>query len=144
MALKITRTGSATWSGGLKDGRGSISTESGALKEQPYGFAMRFEGVRGSNPEELIAAAHASCFTMALSLVLEQAGFKATRMHTNAAVTIEQVQGGFAITSSQLTLEAQIPGIDEARFQSLAVTAKESCPVSKLLKAEISLNAKLT
>ncbi|HVY83038.1 MAG TPA: OsmC family protein [Steroidobacteraceae bacterium] len=144
MALKITRTGSATWTGGLKDGRGSISTESGALKEQPYGFAMRFEGVRGSNPEELIAAAHASCFTMALSLVLEQAGFKATRMQTNAAVTIEQVQEGFAITSSRLTLEAQIPGIDDARFQSLAATAKESCPVSKLLKAEISLSAKLT
>jgi osmotically inducible protein OsmC len=141
--MKIKRTGSATWSGGLKDGRGSISTESGALKEQPYGFAMRFEGVRGSNPEELIAAAHASCFTMALSLILEQAGFKATRMDTNAAVTIEQVEGGFSITSSQLTLKAQIPGIDDAEFQSLAATAKANCPVSKVLKAEISLDAKL-
>jgi osmotically inducible protein OsmC len=143
LAMKIKRTGSATWSGGLKDGRGSISTESGALKEQPYGFAMRFEGVRGTNPEELIAAAHASCFTMALSLILEQAGFKATRMDTNAAVTIEQVEGGFSITSSQLTLEAQIPGIDDAKFQSLAATAKANCPVSKVLKTEISLDAKL-
>ena len=141
--MKIKRTGSATWSGGLKDGRGSISTESGALNEQPYGFAMRFEGVRGSNPEELIAAAHASCFTMALSLILEQAGFKATRMDTNAVVTLEQVDGGFSITSSQLALKAQIPGIDDAKFQSLAATAKANCPVSKLLKAEISLDAKL-
>jgi lipoyl-dependent peroxiredoxin len=141
--MKIKRTGSATWSGGLKDGRGSISTESGALKEQPYGFAMRFEGVRGSNPEELIAAAHASCFTMALSLILEQAGFEATRMDTNAVVTLEQVDGGFSITSSQLTLKAQIPGIDDAKFQTLAATAKANCPVSKLLKAEISLDAKL-
>jgi lipoyl-dependent peroxiredoxin len=141
--MKIKRTGSATWSGGLKDGRGSISTESGALKEQPYGFAMRFEGVRGSNPEELIAAAHASCFTMALSLVLEQAGFKATRMDTNAVVSLEQVEGGFSITSSALTLEAQIPNIDDAKFQTLAASAKANCPVSKLLKAEISLDAKL-
>src|SRR5262245_24487591 len=143
MAVKIKRTGSATWSGGLKDGRGSISTESGALKEQPYGFAMRFEGVRGSNPEELIAAAHASCFTMALSLILEQAGFKATKMDTNAVVTLEQADGGFSITSSQLTLKAQIPNIDDAQFQQLAATAKANCPVSKLLKAEISLDAKL-
>jgi lipoyl-dependent peroxiredoxin len=143
MAVKIKRTGSATWSGGLKDGRGSISTESGALKEQPYGFAMRFEGVRGSNPEELIAAAHASCFTMALSLILEQAGFKATRMDTNAVVTLEQVEGGFSITSSQLTLKAQIPGIDDAKFQGLAATAKANCAISKVLKTEISLDAKL-
>jgi lipoyl-dependent peroxiredoxin len=141
--MKITRTGSATWSGGLKDGRGAISTESGALKEQPYGFAMRFEGVRGTNPEELIGAAHAGCFTMALSLILEQAGFKATRMDTTAAVTIEQVSGGFSIPSVALTLKAQIPGIDKAKFQELANAAKANCPVSKLLKAEISLDATL-
>jgi lipoyl-dependent peroxiredoxin len=141
--MKIKRTGSATWSGGLKDGRGAISTESGALKEQPYGFAMRFEGVRGTNPEELIGAAHAGCFTMALSLTLEQAGFKATRMDTTAAVTLEQVAGGFSITAVALTLSAQIPGIDEARFQELASSAKANCPVSKLMKAEISLDAKL-
>lgn len=141
--MKIKRTGSARWSGGLKDGRGALSTESGALKEQPYGFAMRFEGVRGTNPEELIAAAHAGCFTMALSLVLEQAGFKATRMDTNAVVTLEQQDGGFAITTVALSLSAEIPGIDDAKFQSLAAQAKASCPVSKLLKAEISLDAKL-
>jgi osmotically inducible protein OsmC len=141
--MTIKRTGSATWSGGLKDGRGSISTESGALKEQPYGFAMRFEGVRGTNPEELLAAAHAGCFTMALSLILEQAGFKATRMDTNAVVALEQVEGGFSITSSALTLKAQIPNIDAAKFQQLAATAKANCPVSKLFKAEISLDAKL-
>lgn len=141
--MKIKRSGSATWSGGLKDGRGSISTESGALKEQPYGFAMRFEGVRGSNPEELIAAAHASCFTMALSFILEQAGFKATRLDTNAVVTLEQVEGGFSISASQLTLKAQIPNIDDSKFQTLAATAKANCAVSKLLKTEISLEAKL-
>jgi osmotically inducible protein OsmC len=141
--MKIKRTGSATWSGGLKDGRGAISTESGALEEQPYGFAMRFEGVRGTNPEELIAAAHAGCFTMALSLTLEQAGFKATRMDTSAVVALEQVEGGFSITAVQLTLKAQIPNIDDAKFQSLAASAKANCPVSKLLKAEISLDAKL-
>ncbi len=142
--MKIKRTGSATWSGGLKDGRGAISTESGALKEQPYGFAMRFEGVRGTNPEELIGAAHAGCFTMALSLTLEQAGFKATRMDTTAAVTLEQVAGGFSITAVQLTLRAQIPDIDDTKFQALAAGAKANCPVSKLFKAEISLDAKLS
>ena len=141
--MKIKHSGSAQWSGGLKDGRGAISTESGALKEQPYGFAMRFEGVRGTNPEELIAAAHAGCFTMALSLTLEQAGFKATRMDTNAVVTLEQVEGGFSITAVALTLKAQIPNIDDAKFQTLAASAKANCPVSKLLKAEISLDAKL-
>jgi lipoyl-dependent peroxiredoxin len=141
--MKIKRTGSATWSGGLKDGRGAISTESAALKDQPYGFAMRFEGVRGTNPEELIAAAHAGCFTMALSLTLEQAGFKATRMDTTCAITLEQVAGGFSITASQLTLKAQIPNIDDEKFQALAAGAKANCPVSKLLKAEISLDAQL-
>ena len=141
--MKIKHSGSAQWSGGLKDGRGAISTESGALKEQPYGFAMRFEGVRGTNPEELIAAAHAGCFTMALSLTLEQAGFKATRMDTNAVVTLEQVEGGFSITAVALTLKAQIPNIDDAKFQTLAASAKANCPVSKLFKAEISLDAKL-
>ena len=141
--MKIKHSGSAQWSGGLKDGRGAISTESGALKEQPYGFAMRFEGVRGTNPEELIAAAHAGCFTMALSLTLEQAGFKATRMDTNAVVTLEQVEGGFSITAVALTLKAQIPNIDDTKFQQLAASAKANCPVSKLFKAEISLDAKL-
>jgi len=141
--MKINRSGSAVWSGGLKDGKGAISTQSGALDAHPYGFAMRFEGVPGSNPEELIAAAHASCFTMALSLILGEAGLTAEKMETNAVVTLEQKDGGFAITASKLSLKATIPGTDDAQFQSLAAKAKENCPVSKLLNAEISLDAEL-
>jgi lipoyl-dependent peroxiredoxin len=141
--MKITRTGSAAWQGGLKDGKGSISTESGALKAYPYGFATRFEGARGSNPEELIAAAHASCFTMALSLILGNAGFVAEQMDTKAAVTIAQVGEGFEITRSHLTLRAKIPGIDQAKFAELTGMAKAGCPVSKVLKTEISLDASL-
>jgi osmotically inducible protein OsmC len=141
--MKITRTGSAAWQGGLKDGKGSISTQSGALSAYPYGFASRFEGVKGSNPEELIAAAHASCFTMALSLILGNAGLTAEQMDTKAAVTIEQVGEGFEITSSHLTLRAKIPGIDQAKFAELTGMAKAGCPVSKLLKTEITLDASL-
>ncbi|MET0360134.1 MAG: OsmC family protein [Sphingobium sp.] len=141
--MKINRSGSAIWSGGLKDGKGSISTQSGALSAQPYGFATRFEGVPGSNPEELIAAAHASCFTMALSLILGEAGLTAEKMETVAVVTLEQQDGGFAITVSKLSLKATIPGVDDAQFQELAAKAKANCPVSKLLKAEISLEAEL-
>ncbi|QXQ05715.1 OsmC family protein [Sphingosinicellaceae bacterium] len=141
--MKIDRKGSAEWSGGLKDGRGSITTASGALSAYPYGFASRFEGVAGSNPEELIAAAHAACFTMAMSLALGDAGFKADKMDTSAKVTLEQVDGGFAITASALTLTATIPGIDQATFDAVAAGAKANCPVSKLLKAEITLDAKL-
>ena len=141
--MKITRTGSAAWQGGLKDGKGSISTESGALKAYPYGFATRFEGARGSNPEELIGAAHASCFTMALSLILGNAGFVAEQMDTKAAVTIAQVGEGFEIVSSHLTLRAKIPGIDQAKFAELTGMAKAGCPVSKVLKTEISLDASL-
>jgi lipoyl-dependent peroxiredoxin len=141
--MKIKRNGSAAWQGGIKDGKGTISTESGALKSYPYGFASRFEGQRGSNPEELIGAAHASCFTMALSLILGEAGLKAEQMDTTAEVTLEQVEGGFAITAIKLTLKARIPGADDATFQSLAAKAKAGCPVSKLLKTEISLVAEL-
>jgi osmotically inducible protein OsmC len=141
--MKIKRKGSAAWQGGIKDGKGSISTESGALKEYPYGFASRFEGQRGSNPEELIAAAHASCFTMALSKILEEAKLKAERMDTSAEVTLEQVGDGWAITTSHLTLKAKVPGADQATFASLAAKAKAGCPVSKLLKAEITLDASL-
>lgn len=141
--MKINRSGSAVWSGGLKDGKGAISTQSGALDAHPYGFAMRFEGVPGTNPEELIAAAHASCFTMALSLILGEAGLTAEKMETNAVVTLEQQEGGFAITSSKLTLRATIPGASEEQFQELAAKAKANCPVSKLLTAEISLSAEL-
>jgi osmotically inducible protein OsmC len=144
MDMQINRKGSAAWSGGLKDGRGAISTESGALDAYPYGFASRFEGQKGSNPEELIGAAHAACFTMALSLILGEAGLKAERMETSAVVTIEQVADGFAITASRLTLEATIPGIDQARFEELTAKAKAGCPVSKLLNTEITLEARLT
>jgi osmotically inducible protein OsmC len=115
--------GSAAWSGGIKDGKGSISTKSGALQAYPYGFASRFEGKPGSNPEELIGAAHAACFTMALSLILGEAGLTAERMETTAEVTLDKVSDGFAITAFRLTLEAKIPGADDARFQELAAKA---------------------
>src|SRR5436305_6530950 len=141
--MKIKRKGSASWQGGLKDGRGAISTESGALAAYPYGFAARFEGQRGTNPEELIAAAHAGCFTMALSLILGQANLTAERMDTSSEVTLEQVEGGYAITAVHLTLKAKVPGADRATFEKLAATAKAGCPVSKLLKAEITLDATL-
>src|SRR5271169_1029688 len=114
--MKIKRTGSAVWQGGIKDGKGAITTESGALSAYPYGFASRFEGQRGSNPEELIGAAHASCFTMALSLILGEAKLTAERMDTSAQVALEQVPGGYAISSVHLTLKAKIPGADQATF----------------------------
>ena len=141
--MKINRSGSAVWSGGLKDGKGAISTQSGALNAYPYGFASRFEGVPGSNPEELIGAAHAACFTMALSMILGEAGLSAEKMETTAVVTLEQQEGGFAVTASKLTLKAKIPGADEAAFQELAGKAKANCPISKLLDTQIGLDAEL-
>jgi osmotically inducible protein OsmC len=142
--LKIDRRASAGWEGGLKDGRGSISTGSGALKDQPYGFASRFEGVAGTNPEELLGAAHAGCFTMAMSLILGEAGYKAERMDTTAEVTIEQVEGGFAITAIKLNLRARIPNIEARQFRELADKGKAGCPVSKALAAvPITLDAEL-
>jgi osmotically inducible protein OsmC len=141
--MKIKRHGSATWQGGIKDGKGSISTESGALKGYPYGFASRFEGMPGTNPEELIAAAHAGCFTMALSLILGESNLTAELMETSAEVTLQQVEGGYAITAVHLTLKAKIPGADQATFEKLANKAKAGCPVSKLLKADITLDTSL-
>jgi lipoyl-dependent peroxiredoxin len=141
--MKIKRRGSAQWSGGIKDGKGAISTESGALKEYPYGFASRFEGKPGTNPEELLGAAHAGCFTMALSLILGEAKLTATQMDTTAEVALEQVEGGYAITSVHLMLRAKIPGADQATFEQLAAKAKAGCPVSKLFKTEITLDAAL-
>jgi osmotically inducible protein OsmC len=135
--------GSAVWSGGIKDGKGAISTKSGALKEYPYGFASRFEGKPGTNPEELIGAAHAGCFTMALSLILGEAGLTAEKMETQADVTLEKQADGFAITAVHLTLKAKIPGADDAKFQELAAKAKAGCPVSKLFKTNITLDAML-
>lgn len=136
--------GTAVWHGGIKDGKGAISTASGALKEAPYGFSSRFEGKPGTNPEELIGAAHAGCFTMALSLILGEAGLVAETMDTKATVTLEKVEGGYAITSVHLVLVATIPGTTEAAFQDLAAKAKAGCPVSKLLNATITLDASLT
>jgi lipoyl-dependent peroxiredoxin len=137
------RTASARYVGFGKDGRGSISTQSGVLTDQFYGFATRFENEKGTNPEELIAAAHASCFTMALSFALFRAGFTEGQLDTSAAVTLEQSDGGFTITRSDLTLKAQVPGIAPEQFDELAAGAKANCPVSKLLNAEISLTAEL-
>lgn len=141
--MKINRKGSAGWKGGLKDGRGALSTESGALDKYPYGFASRFEGQKGSNPEELLAAAHAGCFTMALSLILGEAGLTADSMDTTATVTLEKLDTGFTITAIHLKLEAKIPGTDDAAFQELAAKAKANCPVSKVMNAEITLDAAL-
>ena len=135
--------GSAVWSGGLKDGKGAISTKSGALKDYPYGFTARFEGKSGTNPEELLGAAHAGCFTMALSAILGEAGLKADKMETQADVTLVKQDDGFAITKVHLTLKAKIPGADNTKFQELAGKAKAGCPVSKLFKAEITLDASL-
>jgi len=141
--MAIKRTGSAVWQGGIKDGRGAISTESGALSAYPYGFSSRFEGQRGSNPEELIGAAHASCFTMALSLILGEAQLTAERMETTAAVALEKVEDGYAITSVHLSLKAKVPGADLAKLEELANKAKAGCPVSKLFNTKISLETTL-
>lgn len=141
--MQIHRSASVEWTGGLKDGRGAISTQSGALAAYPYGFGSRFEGVPGSNPEELIGAAHSACFTMALTLVLGEAGYRADKLETRAVVTLAQGDGGFAIPAIALTLSATIPGIEPEAFTTLANAAKANCPVSKLLRAEISLDATL-
>jgi osmotically inducible protein OsmC len=141
----MQKTASAKWHGGIKDGQGTISTQTGVLRDAPYGFASRFEGGPGTNPEELIGAAHAGCFTMAFSLFLTEAGFKADSIETKSTVTLEKVGEGFSITACQLDMTATIPGIDQATFEKLATGAKENCPVSKLFanNAKITLNAKL-
>lgn len=141
--MTIKKTGSAVWQGGLKDGKGQVSTQSGVLKDVPYNFGQRFEGAAGSNPEELIGAAHASCFSMALSLMLGEAGLTPERIATEATVSLEQGEDGFSITAVHLDTTATIPGADEAAFQDAANKAKEGCPVSKLLNASITLSATL-
>ncbi|MES2625088.1 MAG: OsmC family protein [Pseudomonadota bacterium] len=141
--MQINKNGSAHWEGGLKDGSGTVSTESGALAEHPYGFKSRFEGVKGTNPEELIGAAHAACFTMAMSKALGDAGLVADSLDTSARVTLEQEGDGFTITAVHLTHKAKIPGADQATFDKLATKVKAACPVSKVLNAAISLNATL-
>jgi osmotically inducible protein OsmC len=134
---------SAHWSGGIKDGQGSISTDTGVLREAPYGFRSRFEDGPGTNPEELIAAAHAGCFSMALSLGLGNAGLTADSIDTRAAVTLDKDGDGFSITAVHLVCKAKVPGADAASFEKIAQETKLACPVSKVLKAAITLEATL-
>lgn len=139
----MKRKASAVWQSGLQDGKGSISTDSGVLKDTQYSFATRFENGIGTNPEELIAAAHAGCFSMALSAELGNAGIKAERIATTATVTLDKADGGFAITAVHLDLVARIPGGDKTAFDTAVASAKTGCPVSKVLKATITLDARL-
>jgi osmotically inducible protein OsmC len=139
----MIRKAQAVWRGTGRDGDGDLSTDSGVLAKTPYSFRTRFEEEPGTNPEELIAAAHAGCFTMALAFQLQAAGFTPTELSTEAAVTLEKEGDGFRISRSALTLTAQVPGIDQARFDELAKKAETGCPVSKVLDAEITLQATL-
>ena len=140
----MIRKARAQWRGTGKDGNGDLTTDSGVLSQTPYSYKTRFESERGTNPEELIAAAHAGCFTMALAFQLQTAGFTPTELTTEAAVTLEKDDGGFRVSRSALKLDAQVPEIDQAKFQELAKAAKDGCPISKLLKADITLEARLS
>ncbi len=139
----MQRNASAHWSGGLKDGKGTLTAPSGVLKNTPYSFATRFESQPGTNPEELVAAAHAGCFSMALSAQLGNAGMTAQAIDTTATVTLDKVEGGFAVTTVHLQVRAKIPGADKAKFDQAAKNAKEGCPISKLLNAKITMDAQL-
>ncbi|HEY3781649.1 MAG TPA: OsmC family protein [Fimbriimonadaceae bacterium] len=140
----MIRNANAVWEGGLKDGHGKISTDSGVLNDSQYSFSTRFENGIGTNPEELIAAAHAGCFSMALSAQLGGMGITPESIATTASVTLEKVEGGFGITKIHLDVTAKIPGVDEAKFAEAASNAKAGCPVSKVLSgAEITMDAKL-
>ena len=139
----MQRKASAVWQGGIKDGKGSLTTASGVLSAAPYSFGTRFEGAPGTNPEELIAAAHAGCFSMALSLMLGEAGIRPERIDTEAAVSLEKTDGGFSITKVHLEVNVRAPGADRAKFEAAAAKAKTGCPVSKVLNATITMNAKL-
>jgi osmotically inducible protein OsmC len=139
----MKRSGRAVWRGGLKDGKGTVSTDSGILSNTPYDFRMRFENEKGTNPEELVAAAHAACFSMALSLILGNEGMTAESIETKATVTLDQVDGGFAVTSSHLDTTVKIPGADKAKFEKAVEAAKTGCPISKLLNAKITMDARL-
>ena len=140
----MIRKAKAVWKGTGRDGTGSLTTDSGVLSSSPYSFKTRFEGEPGTNPEELIAAAHAGCFTMALAFQLQAAGFTPDELTTEAAVSLVPDGPGFKIDKSHLTLRAAIPGIDRARFDELAGAAEKGCPVSRLMNAEITLDAALT
>lgn len=139
----MKRKASAEWNGGLKDGKGRISTDSGVLKEAAYSFGTRFENGIGTNPEELIAAAHAGCFTMALSGQLGAAGMTADSIHTVATVTMDKLEAGWTVTGIHLDVTAKIPGADPEKFQTAARNAETGCPISRLLKAPITMDAKL-
>jgi lipoyl-dependent peroxiredoxin len=139
----MIRKANAVWRGTGRAGTGDLSTDSGVLANTPYSFKTRFENEKGTNPEELIAAAHAGCFTMALAFGLQGAGFTPTELRTEAAVTLEQDGKGFRISRSALTLRAKVPDLDEAKFAELTKDAEKNCPVSKVLNAEITLDAKL-
>ena len=139
----MKRKASAEWNGGLKDGKGTISTESGVLRETQYSFSTRFENGVGTNPEELIAAAHAGCFSMALSGQLGNANLKADSIRTTATVTMEKTEAGFTVTAVHLDVAAKVPGASADAFQTAASNAKSGCPISRLLKAEITMNARL-
>ena len=139
----FTRTANAQWQGTGKDGEGALSTQSGVLAATPYGFNTRFGDTKGTNPEELLAASHAGCFTMALAFALQQAGYTPTNIATTAAVTIESDNPGFKISKSALKLEASVPNISREEFQKIAEGAKAGCPISKVLKADVSLDWKL-
>ena len=139
----MQRKASAVWQGGLKDGKGSISTDSGVLKQTQYSFSTRFENGVGTNPEELLAAAHAGCFTMALSAQLGSAGITPESLETTASLTLDKLDAGWTITKVHLDVAARIPGVDKAAFDKAAENAKAGCPVSRLLKAEITMTARL-
>jgi osmotically inducible protein OsmC len=139
----MVRKASAVWKGSLKEGKGIVSTDSGVLSNTPYSFSTRFEDAKGTNPEELIAAAHAGCFAMALSAQLGNAGITPESLEVTAAVTLEKTDAGFTVTKSQLDLTARIPGADKAAFDKAAEAAKSGCPISRLLKADITLTSRL-
>ena len=139
----MKRNGSAVWRGGLKDGKGTVSTDSGVLSNTQYSFSTRFEDGKGTNPEELIAAAHAGCFSMALSAQLGNAGMTAEQIQTTASVSLDKTDGGFAITAIHLDVRAKIPGADKQAFETAANNAKSGCPVSKVLNATITMDARL-
>ena len=139
----MQRNGSAHWSGGLKDGKGTISTASGVLNGTQYSFGTRFENGSGTNPEELLAAAHAGCFSMALSAQLGNAGMTAESIDTTATVTLEKTEAGFTITASHLDVKVKIPGADKAKFEEAAKAAETGCPVSRVLNAKITMEASL-
>ncbi len=139
----IRRKGNAIWNGGLKDGRGTVTTSSGVLSNAQYSFGTRFEEGKGTNPEELVAAAHAGCFAMALSAQLGEAGLRPENIDATATVTLDKTDGGWTVTKSHLDVTARVPGADRAAFEKAANAAKQGCPISKLLKAEITMNATL-